>query len=122
MRTQQNVTCQLSQPLYKERKMKHTGTAVPSVEFSIFSLVCLNKALCRCTMLLLFQCDTCEAVYHMTCKTEFVPCPKCQRLMERNIHLGKRPERSSTDYALAPIQMDPGEGLAEADPMEGTSH
>lgn len=31
----------------------------------------------------LLQCQKCKAVYHMKCKRESVPCPKCLRLAKR---------------------------------------
>ena len=47
-------------------------------------------SLCECVCVpVCWQCNNCEAVYHKSCKTPVVQCPKCRRLNERRMKLGK---------------------------------
>ncbi|GFS04670.1 pleckstrin homology domain-containing family M member 3 [Elysia marginata] len=48
------------------------------------------------------RCETCKAVYHKTCMTESLPCPKCQRWGRRSNSsiMNNHPE----DYGTSPVQ------------------
>ncbi|XP_067658707.1 pleckstrin homology domain-containing family M member 1-like isoform X2 [Haliotis asinina] len=48
-----------------------------------------------------YRCRLCKAVYHKTCMTENLPCPKCLRWRLRKSSFGASPA-DSEDYAFTP--------------------